>query len=346
MVIGIAVNSQYDIRFPRPEGQKWYNTPMLVDNVTVTIRAGRGGNGASSFSRNRFADKAAPNGGNGGTGGSIYFQGSPNVSDLREFRYKKRVIAEDGSKGMRNNHFGKNAADLAVIVPLGTRITDEDSGEVWEIEDATPILIAAGGKGGVGNFSFRTPQNKLPEYAETGAEGKARKISLELRLIARVGLIGLPNAGKSSLLATLTNAKPAIAAYPFTTLEPNIGMMDKEPIADIPGLIEGASKGKGLGTTFLKHIEKTSLLVHCIDATTADPLKTYDIVRHEFEQFSPVLAEKSEVILITKTDLVNEDTLKKTLSLFKTKKKSVYACSIYDLPSIEKLKKTLKRLLP
>lgn len=318
---------------------------MLVDSVTITVRAGSGGDGAATFSRNKYTEKSAPNGGDGGKGGSIFFQGSSNLTDLREFRYQKKVIAADGTRGQRNNHFGRNAQDMTILVPLGTQITDVDSGESWELLDTKPVLIVSGGKGGKGNYSFRGPQNKLPDYAEKGEAGQARKVHLELRLIAEIGLIGLPNAGKSSLLTVLTNARPAIGAYPFTTLEPNIGMMDTYPIADIPGLIEGASKGKGLGTRFLKHIEKTKLLVHCIDLTNDDPEKSYETVRTEFAQYSDVLIQKPEIILLNKTDLVDAERIQAYKTLFRKKKKPIATCSIYDEPSIEKLKKTLIKSL-
>lgn len=319
---------------------------MLVDNVTIELRAGDGGNGAVSFKRNKYTEKAAPNGGDGGDGGSIYFRGSANVSDLREFQYKKKVSANDGAKGQRSNHFGKNAQHITLLLPLGTQITDVDTNEVYEITDSTTSLrIAVGGKGGRGNYSFRTDQDMLPEFSEKGQPGQCRTVFLELRLIAEIGLIGLPNAGKSSLLAMLTNAKPVIADYPFTTLEPNIGMMGIYPIADIPGLIKGASRGRGLGITFLKHIEKTKILVHCIDISGDDPLTAYQTVRQELVQYSPILEQKQEIILLNKTDLVDEKRVTEYAAKFKKKKKTVFTCSIYDPGSIETLKKTLEALL-
>lgn len=236
---------------------------MLIDNVTIQIKAGDGGDGASTFLRNGLTARGGPDGGNGGNGGNVYFQGSNNIRDLKEFRYKKKIQAEDGTPGRNQKMFGKNAPQLTVLVPLGTQITDETAGIVYEITDTTsPYLIALGGLGGRGNVEFKSATNQAPTFAEEGTKGEEKTLHLELKLIADIGLIGLPNAGKSSLLAVLTHANPKVGDYPFTTLEPNIGMLDTYALADIPGLIEGASHGKGLGIAFLKHIEKTKIIVH------------------------------------------------------------------------------------
>lgn len=319
---------------------------MLVDNINLIIKAGNGGDGAVSFLRNESTAKGGPDGGNGGNGGSVYFQGSTNINDLREFRYKKRIAAENGIPGKHKNLFGKNAQNLTIYLPLGTRITDINSGEVTEIVDTiTPFLAARGGKGGRGNTEFKSATNQTPRFAERGTQGEEKKLFLELRIIADVGLIGLPNAGKSSLLGVLTNATPKIGDYPFTTLEPNIGMMGKNAIADIPGLIEGASHGKGLGVEFLKHIEKTKVLVHCIDASTKDAQKAYSTVRNEFKQYNTSLLKKPEIILLTKTDLAEEQNLKKNLKNLEKTGKKVLTASIYDPQSLEALKLALKKAL-
>ena len=319
---------------------------MLVDNVILLVKAGDGGNGSASLLHNGLTYKGGPDGGNGGNGGNIYFQGSTNINDLREFRFKKKITAEDGIAGGRQKLFGKNAPDLTILVPVGTSITDIDSKKVYEIIDTTSLLlIATGGKGGRGNNEFKSATNQTPMYAENGTPGQKKNLFLELRLIAEIGLIGLPNAGKSSLLSVLTNATPKIANYPFTTLEPNIGMLGKHPIADIPGLIEGAADGKGLGAKFLKHIEKTKILVHCIELTEDNPEEKYKTVRHEFKNFNQSLLEKPEIILLTKTDLVDEKTVKKYKELFEKKGKQVLTCSLYDDASVEKVRKTLKTLL-
>lgn len=319
---------------------------MLVDNIDLIIKAGNGGNGALSFIRNGVTFKGGPDGGNGGRGGSIYFQGSNNINDLREFRYKKKITAENGVNGGKDNRFGKNAENITIFLPLGTRITESDSGKTYEILDIkTAVLLAAGGKGGRGNNEFKSATNQTPRFVEKGGLGEEKKLFLELRLIAEIGIIGLPNAGKSSLLAVLTNSKPKIANYPFTTLEPNIGMFGKYPIADIPGLIEGASAGRGLGITFLKHIEKTKILIHCIEVGNKDLLKNYAVVRNEFSKYNAELLEKLEIILITKTDLVDEKTVKKAVDVFKKQRKKVLACSLYDSNSINTLKETLEKIL-
>ena len=318
---------------------------MLVDNISLIIKAGNGGDGAATFLRNEMTAKGGPDGGNGGNGGNIYFQGSTNINDLREFRYKKKIAADDGIAGKHKKLFGKNAEHLTILLPLGTRVTDINSGKVIEITNANPILIAKGGKGGRGNTEFKSATNQSPRYAEKGTMGEEKKLFLELRLIADVGLIGLPNAGKSSLLSVLTNATPKIGAYAFTTLEPNIGMMNKYAIADIPGLIEGASKGKGLGVEFLKHIEKTKVLVHCIDSSVEDVQKTYSIVKAEFEQYNTSLLDKPEIILLTKTDLTDETIIKKNSKILEKKGNKVLTCSIYDPESLDLLKQTLENIL-
>ncbi len=326
---------------------------MLVDNINLIVKAGNGGDGAATFLRNESTAKGGPDGGNGGNGGNIYLHGSNNINDLREFRFKKRIEAQSGVPGKHKKLFGKNAEHLTISLPLGTRITDHVSGRIIEITNIqTPILIAKGGKGGRGNTEFKSATNQAPRYAEKGAFGEEKKLLLELRLIADIGLIGLPNAGKSSLLSVLTNANPKIGDYPFTTLEPNIGMMGKHAIADIPGLIEGASIGKGLGIEFLKHIEKTKILVHCIDSSSEDVQKAYSTVRNEFEQYNSSLLDKQEIILLTKTDLADEKTIKKNMRILQKKDsprgeagKQVLTCSIYKPETITALEQTLEKIL-
>lgn len=316
---------------------------MLVDNVNLLVKAGNGGNGAATFLSNARNFKGGPDGGNGGNGGSIYIQGSSNITDLRQFRYQKKITAEDGVSGRRKKLYGKNAPDKTIFVPLGTRITDLGNHIVYEITSPSDsILVAKGGKGGRGNTEFKTSTNQSPQFAEKGTIGENKELFLELRIIAQVGLIGLPNSGKSSLLAILTNATPKIGNYPFTTLEPNIGMFENYAIADIPGLIEGASKGKGLGIGFLKHIEKTEILIHCIDATAENPKKIYETVRNEFKQFNPLLLNKPEIILITKTDLVSGKKLKEISSIFKKMKKELLTYSLYNPESMDVLKQKIK----
>lgn len=318
---------------------------MLVDSITLTIKAGNGGAGAVSFLRNGQKARGGPNGGNGGNGGDIYFQGTTNVSDLGQFRFKKKIKAEDGIPGGRNNLFGRNAKHTTILLPLGTQVTDLGTNETIEITNETSLLIAKGGKGGRGNNEFKSATNRTPTYAETGELGEEKILNLELKFIADIGLVGLPNAGKSSLLEILTNAHPKIGNFPFTTIQPNIGMFGPHMIADIPGLIEGASSGRGLGIKFLKHIEKTKLLIHCIDIQEQDPQKAYETVRTEFGQYNTSLLKKPEIILITKTDLVSNEEVKEKIKSLKKKGRKILACSIYDEKSIEKLKEEINSSL-
>jgi GTP-binding protein len=319
---------------------------MLIDEVKIKITAGKGGDGSSSLRHDGQTAKGGPDGGNGGNGGSIYFIGVTDLSVLSVFRYKKALKAEDGINGSKQNMYGRNGKDLSIQVPLGTRITDLKTKRQYEINDiTTPVLVARGGVGGRGNNEFKSATNQTPRYAENGTFGQEKKILLELRLIADIGLVGLPNAGKSSLLHELTNASPKIGDYPFTTLEPNIGMMGNIGLADIPGLIEGASSGKGLGIKFLKHIEKTKLLLHCIDAVEMEPLKNYTVIRNEFSTYNPLLLEKKEVILLTKTDKVDKKTLDNREKQLKTLNKDILFVSIYDLDSINSLRKYLVQSL-
>lgn len=319
---------------------------MLVDNIKLTIIAGAGGNGSAHLLHSAQTSKGGPDGGNGGNGGNIYFQGSHNITDLREFRYKKKIEADKGTDGKGKKMFGRNASHVTTFVPLGTRITDLTSGNVYEMSDTTTrILMARGGIGGRGNIEFKTPTNRTPRNIEYGTPGQEKQLLLELRLIAEIGLIGLPNAGKSSLLAALTHATPKIADYPFTTLEPNIGVLGTHAIADIPGLIEGASKGKGLGIDFLRHIEKTKILIHCIDLTNTSPKTSYDTVRNEFKKFDSALLAKPEYILLSKSDLASKKTIRKTRALFEKSGKKVLTCSIYDQKSIDVIGQTLEKVL-
>ena len=321
-----------------------YNTPMLVDNIKLTVIAGKGGDGSAHFRRDAITRNGGPDGGNGGNGGNIYFQASHNVRDLREFRYKKKIEASRGIDGKGQKMFGKNAPHLTITVPPGTRMTDMATGEVFEMTDTTtPRLLAQGGRGGRGNTEFKTATNQSPHDAEKGGEGQRRELFLELWLIADIGLVGLPNAGKSSLLGALTRARPKVGSYPFTTLEPTIGMLGALAIADIPGLIAGASEGKGLGIGFLRHIEKTKIILHLIDLTDPSPMKSYETIRSELGAFSPALLTKPEIILLTKTDLVSPGVIRKARVLFIKKGKKVLACSIYDHKSITRLKSDILR---
>lgn len=319
---------------------------MLVDNVVITVKAGNGGNGSRSFKRNAQTAKGGPDGGNGGNGGSLYFTGINDIQALSLFRYKKNMRAEDGIAGKKKNLYGRNGEDLVVYVPLGTRITELETNKTYEIIDArTRILLAQGGKGGRGNNEFKSATNQSPDYAEPGEKGEEKKLRLELRLVAEIGFIGFPNAGKSSLLSVLTNAAPKIGAYPFTTLEPNLGVMGTTILADIPGLIEGASGGKGLGIKFLRHIEKTRLLAHCIDCSQEDVVTAYKTIRSELGLYSKTLLEKPEIILLTKTDLLSEKDVKSKVATLKKLNKNISSVTIYDDKSIQELESVLKKYI-
>lgn len=323
---------------------------MLVDDVRIKVKAGKGGEGNQTYMGFRKGVKVGPTGGDGGRGGSVYFLASNNITDLSQFQFKKEIKAQSGENGMPGNHNGKDAPDITVLVPIGTKVIDEGSNLELEITDTqNPILIARGGERGLGSYSLSKREGKQTE----NRSGEEKNLRLILSLIADVGLIGLPNVGKSSLLERLTNANPKIGNYPFTTLEPNLGTIPariamqsvagggKIILADIPGLIEGASQGRGLGTKFLKHIEKTKILIHCISATDADPIKSYEIVRNEFEKHNPDLLKKKELILITKKDLITDGELEKKIKLFKVKNLDAIGVSVFDENSLNELSKKL-----
>lgn len=318
---------------------------MLVDEVQIKIQAGKGGDGKVNFHREKFVPKGGPDGGDGGGGGCIYFVGIEDITALNKFRYQKEFKAENGKPGGANRKTGASGKDLEIRIPVGTFIRDLETGEIWEITAVgKKILFAIGGKGGRGNWHFKSSTHQTPLEFEYGAEGQQRNLFLELRLIADVGLIGLPSIGKSALLNELTRASVRVALYPFTTLEPNLGAMDGLIIADLPGLIEGAHQGKGLGIKFLKHIKRAKVLVHCISAESLDVLKDYDVVRKELGEYDKELLARPEIILITKSDLVTKEKLKEIKGKLKDVKGEILVCSIYDWESINSLMRRLNKL--
>lgn len=320
---------------------------MLVDEVQIIISAGRGGDGKVNFHREKYVAKGGPDGGDGGNGGDVYFVGIEDVSGLRRFRFEKEFFAQSGKQGGANRKTGVSGKDLEIKIPVGTVIKDVDSAEVFEIvNEGEKILMAKGGKGGRGNWHFRSATHQTPLEFEEGKSGKERNLYLELRLIADVGLIGLPSVGKSSLLNELTKAHAKVAAYNFTTLEPNLGAMENGLIiADLPGLIEGAHTGKGLGIKFLKHVERTKIIVHCISADSIDPKKDYETIRKEIGEYDSGLLDRPEIILITKSDLVSKEQLQEIKKKIKNVKGEVLVCSIHDYDSLELLKKEINNLL-
>ena len=314
---------------------------MLIDDVTIRVRAGNGGKGCVAFQKVPFS--LGPTGGNGGNGGNFYFVGVSDLSALKQFRFKKEVQAEDGGFGRGQFLDGKDGADVIFKVPVGTiihNLTTKEDTEIVKIGE--PVLIAKGGKGGKGNFLFRSSTNTTPMQCQPGIPGEEFTLRLELKMIADVGFIGLPNVGKSSLLKELTNANPKVANYPFTTLEPNLGVYYDLILADIPGLIEGASEGKGLGIKFLRHVERTKILFHFISAESEDFKKDYQTIRKELGDYNETLLDKPEYIFITKTDLVPEAVLKEKIKKFR---KKATAISIYDYDSVEKVKAVLGEIM-
>ncbi|PIP32445.1 GTPase ObgE [Candidatus Gottesmanbacteria bacterium CG23_combo_of_CG06-09_8_20_14_all_37_19] len=315
---------------------------MLVDEVKITIKAGNGGNGAVLFRREKFIPKGGPWGGDGGKGGNIILKTVEDIAILRRYRNKTSWQAENGQNGGKANRRGKNGKDLILLLPTGTTVTDISNNKVYDLKKIEEILIIAiGGRGGLGNCAFASPVNRTPKHAENGQPGEEKKLKFELKLIADVGLIGLPNVGKSSLLNCLTNASVKVADYNFTTLDPNLGVMDGLILADIPGLIEGASNGKGLGFKFLRHISRTKMLLHCISSDSQDPYKDYLVIRKELELFDENLLNKKEIVLFTKTDLVKEKELTKKTLIFSSLSKKVLYSSIFNNKNINLVKQKI-----
>jgi len=311
---------------------------MFITEINIKFIAGKGGDGKVSF----FKTRRGPDGGNGGKGGNLYVLATSDIYALNNLSKSVEIKAENGQDGMDNKKNGRNASDLEVKLPIGTVITDKDTKEVFEVINKDDrFQLCSGGLGGLGNFEYRSSLNTTPKYAQKGFKGQQRDLEINLKLIANYGLIGFPNAGKSSLLRELTSAKPKIDNYPFTTLEPNLGVLDEKIIADIPGLIKGASKGKGLGIKFLKHIERVSVLFHCISCETDDLIKRYQTIRDELKEFNPKLIDKQEIILLTKTDLKSEKEINLYLNALKRTKKQILPISINDWDSLEKLKDLL-----
>ncbi len=281
----------------------------FFDEATIHVIAGKGGNGCVSFRREKYVPFGGPNGGNGGAGGDVYLVANRHLNTLIRFQRQQHFRAEPGGHGQGKDMQGKQGEDLLVPVPPGTVVRDADTREVLAdlLEDGQTVLVAKGGRGGRGNAAFKSSTNQAPRIAEKGEPGETRSLKLELKLIADVGIIGVPNAGKSTLLAAVSAARPKIADYPFTTLSPNLGVvtLDRQALvlADIPGLIEGAHTGAGLGTKFLRHIERTRVLIHLLDGASVDPLSDYEAINAELASFSPELAAKPQLVALNKLDL-------------------------------------------
>lgn len=318
----------------------------MVDRVNIYIKAGDGGNGAVSFRRERFIPRGGPDGGNGGNGGDIYMETDPEGSTLQDFANRQKFLAGKGMNGGGEKKTGKSGDDLIIKIPIGT-LVKVGEGMVLDFDKRDMrIMVAKGGKGGMGNDHFKSSINRTPMEAQEGEKGAEFWLELELKLLADVGLIGLPNVGKSTLLSVLSNAKPKIADYEFTTLEPNLGVMKYKGetlvLADIPGLIEGASMGKGLGDAFLRHIERTRVLVHVVavkeDEEVADLWKKYRTIRKELKQYGAGLQDKEEIVALNKIDLINQSEVEKVVKFFAKKKVKVWPISSGNLEGVDILK--------
>ncbi|MDE8732777.1 GTPase ObgE [Eubacteriales bacterium DFI.9.88] len=289
---------------------------MFVDRAKIIIRSGKGGNGAVSFRREPYVPEGGPDGGDGGKGGDVVFQADSSLRTLMDFRYKRKYEAENGQDGMKKKKFGKDGNDLVIKVPPGTVVIDEETGLVMKdlVEAGDSFVAAKGGKGGKGNVHYKNSVRQAPNFAEAGGFAKERSVILEMKLIADVGLVGFPNVGKSTLLSVATSAKPKIADYHFTTIDPNLGVVQiydtSFVMADIAGIIEGAHQGAGLGFRFLKHIERTKVLIHVVDVSGSegrDPMEDFDKINKELEEYNPQLMKKPQIVAANKIDMVDED---------------------------------------
>lgn len=316
---------------------------MLIDDVTIKVKAGHGGKGAVAFQKIKLAQ--GPTGTSGGKGGSVFVEGVSDLSALHQFRFSKDISAENGENGRSQFRDGAVGKDAILKVPVGTVVHILETGEDKEVvKVGERICIARGGHGGDGNFHFRSATNTTPMEFEEGKPGEEFTIRLELKLVADVGFIGFPNAGKSSLLDALTNAKPKVANYPFTTLEPNLGAYYNLILADIPGLIEGASEGKGLGVKFLRHVERTKVLFHLVSAETEDVVKEYKTTRAELGAHNKALLEKPEYLFLSKSDMLPAAEIKKKLTVLKKLNKNIIAFSILDDESLKGVEKILREI--
>lgn len=326
----------------------------FVDEATIKIASGKGGNGCASLRREANIPKGGPDGGDGGRGGDVIFRGSSRLMTLYDFRLKRHYSAKNGEQGMGRDRYGKAADDLYVDLPVGTLVFEtfeDEDGTVREeliadlVEDGTEIIVCQGGKGGRGNLHFKSSTNRTPRYAEPGFPGEEKQIRLELKILADVGLLGLPSAGKSTFISKISAARPKIAAYPFTTLVPNLGVIENDDfermvIADIPGLIEGASEGRGLGIAFLKHVERTRFLVHILaveDLNREDPLDGYEMLNQELLEYDPELGKKSQIKVINKIDTLEEDELAELKATVEASGETVFFISALTREGVDDL---------
>ncbi len=311
---------------------------MLIDELKIYVKAGDGGDGVVRWLREKYKPLMGPAGGNGGRGGDVYVRAVRDIEILSRYTRRKEFFAERGGDGQKNSMHGKDGEDLFIDLPIGSIITNLKTNKKFEFkEEGEEILILKGGKGGLGNENFKSSRNTTPQEFTEGKDGDDADFFIELELIADVGFIGLPSAGKSTLLNELTSAKAKVGAYFFTTLEPNLGDFYKYILADIPGLIEGASEGKGLGYKFLRHIRRTKILVHCVSFENKDMVGAYKIIREELKKFDLEITKKLEIIVLTKFDLVDEKTIKQASKDLEKFNKNIVVVSAYDDNSIKKL---------
>ena len=320
----------------------------FLDQAKIYVKAGNGGSGSSSFRREKYIEYGGPDGGDGGTGGSVIFESERNLNTLIDFRYKQHFNAENGKSGSKKNKTGGGGKDLVLKVPTGTQIFEEDNNTlIYDFtKDKEKFVVATGGEGGLGNTRFKSSTNRAPRKKTLGKKGEEFWIWLQLKVIADAGIIGLPNAGKSSLLSRCTRAKPKIANYPFTTINPNLGVLSmnhKEVIlADIPGLIEGSHKGVGLGDKFLRHIERCKVLIHLIDISEKDIIGNYLKIRNELSKYDKSILKKKEIVVFNKSDLVNMDLITEKLKNFRREtKKSFEIISLVSKQNFDKVKKLI-----
>ena len=320
---------------------------MFVDRAEITVISGKGGNGAVTFRRDPYVPDGGPDGGDGGNGGSVILRADKNLRTLMDLKYKRKYKADNGQDGMKRNRYGAKGKDLEIKVPVGTMIIDKESGHLMKdlVEDGDCVVVAKGGRGGKGNVHYKSSIRQAPNFAEAGSPAKERQIILELKLIADVGLLGFPNVGKSTLLSVCTNSKPKIAAYHFTTIDPNLGVVYLHDtsfvMADIAGIIEGASQGAGLGFKFLKHIERTKVLIHVVDISGSegrDPIEDYEKIMEELEQFNPALLDKPQIVAANKCDIIfDEDKAEEFLKYMDKLNRKVYKISAATGQGVQEL---------